>query len=315
MASSSAVAAKVAFRAMLKRDFESQEAAVAHFRRILDMPFPAPTPSGVSVDSISIAGVPCERVAVPRPRMTVLHLHGGAFIGGKLRTYHPFAGGLAKRLRAEVILPDYRLAPEHPFPAAPEDCLAVYQTLLECGVEPGRFAVTGDSAGGNLTLVTLQTARDMGMALPSCAVAISPGADISGQLPSWRENDRSDAMLSLSVIQKMAGAYLRDHPRDDPRASPLNGDFTGLPPLLLTVSDEECLRDDAYAVAAKARAQGVRVEMLTRPDLPHAWPVLNALISESRRDLARIARFIGSLRGTVGCEQLAAPRGDVRMTE
>ncbi|MEW6168689.1 MAG: alpha/beta hydrolase [Pseudomonadota bacterium] len=295
MASASAVAAKATFRALLKRDFSSDEAAVNHFRRILALPFPAPVPRGLSIEQISIAGVPCERLAVRRPEMTILHLHGGAFIGGKLRTYRPFAGRLAKLLKAEVILPDYRLAPEHPFPAAPEDCLAVYRTLLECGVEAHKLAVTGDSAGGNLTLVTLQTARDQGIALPRCAVAISPGADISGRLPSWRENDRRDAMLSYSTIQIMAKVYLRDHPRDDPRASPLNGDFTGLPPLLLTVSDQECLRDDAYAVAAKARAQGVRVEMLARPDLPHAWPVLNVLIAEAREDLRRIADFIDSL--------------------
>ncbi|MDE1008606.1 MAG: alpha/beta hydrolase [Paraburkholderia fungorum] len=294
MASVSAVAAKAAFRAMLKRDFKSEAAAVSHFRRILDLPFPSRVPRGVSIDKISIAGVPCDRLAVRRPEMTVLHLHGGAFIGGKLRTYHSFAGGLARLLKAEVILPDYRLAPEHPFPSAPDDCLAVYRALLEHGVEPADLAVSGDSAGGNLTLVTLQTARDMGLALPRCAVAVSPGADVSGRLPSWRENDRRDAMLSYSTIQIMAKIYLRDHPPDDPRASPLNGDFSGLPPLLLTVSDEECLRDDAYAVAAKARSQGIRVEILARPDLPHAWPVLNALISESRRDLQRIADFIDS---------------------
>ncbi|MDT0496214.1 alpha/beta hydrolase [Algiphilus sp. W345] len=295
MASLSAVAAKTAFRAMLKRDFPSEQAAVSHFRRILDLPFPSPVPRGVSVQKISIAGVPCERMAVRRPGMMVLHLHGGAFIGGKLATYHAFAGRLARLLDAEVILPDYRLAPEHPFPAAPEDCMAVYRTLLECGVEPAKLAVTGDSAGGNLTLATLQTARDEGLALPRCAVAISPGADVSGRLPSWRENDRRDAMLSYKTIQLVANAYLGDHSRDDPRASPLCGDFSGLPPLLLTVSDEECLRDDAYAVASKARAQGVRVEMLSRPDLPHAWPILNAIISESRTDLRRIADFI---RGT-----------------
>jgi acetyl esterase/lipase len=295
MASASAVAAKATFRALLKRDFDTEDAAVDHFRRVLDLPFPSPVPRGVSVEKISIAGVPCERVAVRRPEMTILHLHGGAFIGGKLRTYRPFAGGLAKLLKAEVILPDYRLAPEHPFPAAPEDCLAVYRSLLECGVEPARLAVSGDSAGGNLTLVTLQTARDQGIALPRCGVAISPAADVSGRLPSWRENDRRDAMLSYSTIQIMAKVYLRDHPRDDPRVSPLNGDFSGLPPLLLTASDEECLRDDAYAVAAKARSQGVRVEMLVRPDLPHAWPVLNVLIAEARTDLRRIADFIGSL--------------------
>ena len=292
MASASAVAAKVAFRAMLKRDFSSKEAAVGHFRRILDLPFPAPIPLGVSVEAINVAGVSCERVAVRRPEMTVLHLHGGAFIGGKLRTYRPFAGGLARLLNAEVILPDYRLAPEHPFPAAPDDCLSVYRALVEYGVDPSKLVVTGDSAGGNLTLVTLQSARDAGVVLPRCAVAISPGADVGGRLPSWKENDRCDSMLSAGVIDFMASAYLGDHDRNDPRASPLLGDFEGLPPLLISVSDEECLRDDAYAVAAKARSQGVRVELLTRPDMPHAWPILNAMISESRADLRRIADFI-----------------------
>jgi acetyl esterase/lipase len=117
---------------------------------------------------------------------------------------------------------------------------------------------------------------------------------VSGRLPSWRENDRRDVMLSFKTIQLIAKVYLGGHSHDDPRASPLQGDFSGLPPLLLTVSDEECLRDDAYAVASKARAQGVRVEVLSRPDLPHAWPILNTIISESRTDLRRIAEFIRS---------------------
>ena len=174
MASASAVAAKATFRALLKRDFPSDEAAVSHFRRILDLPFPAPVPRGISIDPINIAGVPCERVAVRRPpEMTILHLHGGAFIGGKLRTYHPFCGALARRLQAQVILPDYRLAPEHPFPAAPDDCLAVYRELIECGTDPADLIVTGDSAGGNLTLVTLQSARDEGLPMPRCAVLLN----------------------------------------------------------------------------------------------------------------------------------------------
>lgn len=292
MASLSATATKTLFRGVLKRDFSSRDDAVRHFRRVLDAPFPSFRLPGVSARSLNYADVPCELLSVRRPRLTILHLHGGAFVGGKLATYHPFCSALARRLRADVVLPDYRLAPEHPFPAAPDDCLAVYKALLEYGIDPDRLVVTGDSAGGNLALVTLQGARSAGLPLPRCAVLISPGADVSGTSASWTENDRSDAMLSKQVIEYIGEAYLQGHDASDPRASPIRGEFSGLPPMLVSMSHEECLRDDAFAIAAKVRASGGEVELLMRRDTPHAWPILYPMVSEARTDLRRIASFI-----------------------
>lgn len=294
MASLSAIATKALFRGVLKREFSSPDDAVRHFRRVLDAPFPSFLYPGVSARRLHYADVPCELLSVSRPRLTLLHLHGGAFVGGKLSTYHPFCSALAKRLNADVVLPDYRLAPEHPFPAAPEDCLAVYKTLLEYGVEPDRLVITGDSAGGNLALVTLQCARAQGLPLPRCAVLISPGADVSGTAASWTENDRSDAMLSRQIIELVGQAYLQGHDAADPRASPIRGDFTGLPPMLVSMSHEECLRDDAYAIAAKVKAAGGDIELLMRPDTPHAWPIFYPMVAEARSDLRRITDFIRS---------------------
>lgn len=292
MASLSGIATKRLFRTALKRDFTSRDQAVRHFRAVLDAPFPSFTFPGVRRSSLSIAGVPCERLAVTRPRMTILHLHGGAFIGGKLRTYHAFCSALAKRLQAEVILPDYRLAPEHPFPVAPDDCLAVYREVVKTLPTHHSLIVVGDSAGGNLALVTMQSARDAGLPLPVCAVLISPGADISGDAPSWIENDRSDAMLSHQVIKLIGDAYLQGADPADPRASPMMGSFAGLPPLMVTMSHQECLRDDAYAIFAKGKKTGTPVELLWRDDSAHAWPIFYPLVSEARRDMAAIAAFI-----------------------
>jgi len=292
MTSLSAIATKTLFRAALKREFTSKEHAVRHFRGVLDAPFPSFLPLGISARKMTFDGVPCERLAPRRPGLTILHLHGGAFIGGKLGTYRPFCGALARRLQAQVILPDYRLAPEHPFPAAPDDCLAVYRELIACGVDPAELVVCGDSAGGNLTLATLQSARAEGLPMPRCAVLISPGADLSGTAASWAENDHSDVMLSQHVIRLMGEVYLQGHDPTDPRVSPLRGDFAGLPPILVSVSEEECLRDDAYALAARARAAGTTARLLSRPDMPHAWPIFFPLVAEARADMKTIVEFI-----------------------
>lgn len=292
MASPSATVAKAIFRAALKRKFESSDHAVRHFRRVLNGPLPSRCASGVSPRRISLAGIACDHLSGSRDARTVLHLHGGAFVGGRLRTYHPFGSALAKRLGASVILPDYRLAPEHPFPAAPDDCLAVYRAALESGVDPAQLVLSGDSAGGNLALVTLQRARPAGLPMPTCAVLISPGADISGEAASWTENEHSDAMLSRQVIRMVGDAYLQGHDPADPSVSPIFGDFSGLPPMLVTMSEQECLRDDAYAIAAKAREAGASCELLMRAETPHAWPILYPLVAEARADMQSIAQFI-----------------------
>jgi acetyl esterase/lipase len=224
--------------------------------------------------------------------MVILYLHGGAFIGGRLETYHPFCGELTKRLSARIFLADYRLAPEHPFPAAPDDAFAAYAALVNSEAGQLPVVLAGDSAGGNLTLVTLLKARDAGLRLPACAVALSPGADATGTLWSVKANSTADAMLSKSMIDHAIGIYLNGAEPNDPYVSPSRGHYAGFPPLMLTVSESECLRDDAYLVAQRAREAGVPVQMIARRDMPHVWPIFNLFLPEAKRDMAKIARFI-----------------------
>ena len=197
---------------------------------------------------------------------------------------------MAHALNARVFLPDYRLAPEHPFPAATDDAFNVYRELI---ADPRPVVIAGDSAGGNLTLVTLLRARDQLLKMPACALAISPASDARGTLMSRQANSDSDTMLSHGMIEVATDIYLAGADPAHPYASPITADFTGLPPLLFTVSSEECLRDDTHAAAQCARDAGVPVQVLERDDMPHVWPVFTFLLPEAKQDFPTIVRILG----------------------
>lgn len=290
MASLPAKIIKPLFRVVMKRDIQDPEHLVRHLRKVMNAPLlPALLPSGVSLRYARVADIPGQWLTTATPTVTLLFLHGGAFVGGRLDTYHNFCGRLAQALNARIFLADYRLAPEHPYPAAPDDALCVYRELIE---DSRPLVVAGDSAGGNLTLVTLLRARDEGLPMPVCAIAISPGADATGELMSRQANNDSDPMLSQAMIDGATKLYLQGADPLHPYASPCRGDYRQLPPLMLTVSEEECLRDDAYAVAERARQAGVPVELLSRPDMPHVWPILRLLLPEARKDTERLINFV-----------------------
>lgn len=292
MASLAAKIIKPLFRAMMKRDIQDPDHLVRHLRRVMNAPLmPSLIPRGVSLRNGRVADVPGQWMSTVNPVATVLFLHGGAFVGGRLDTYHHFCGTLAKALNARVFLADYRLAPEHPFPAATDDAFAVYSDLIK---EPLPLIVAGDSAGGNLTLATLLRARDEQQLMPVCAVAISPGADATGKLMSRDANNGSDPMLSRVMIDGATRIYLQGADPFHPYASPTQGDYQGLPPLMLTVSEEECLRDDSYVVAEQARRASVPVTLLSRQDMPHVWPIFLLLLPEARQDTRKIVRFMQS---------------------
>lgn len=303
MASIPAQTMKLLLRVGVKRDIRDPDKLVRHLRRVMNAPLaPSPVPRGIRLHKGDVAGVPGHWLSPPDPAATVLYLHGGAFIGGRLDTYHNFCGRLAGALNARVFLPDYRLAPEHPYPAAPDDAFHVYQELV---ADPRPIIVAGDSAGGNLTLVTLLRARDQNLPMPVCALAISPGADARGVLMSRQANSDSDAMLSRCMIDIATEVYLAGADPQHSYASPCLGDYTGLPPLMLTVSDEECLRDDAHAVAQRCREAGVPVQLLERADMPHVWPVFTFLLPEAKRDFKPIVNF---LRGNLAtAEAITSP--------
>lgn len=296
MATLPARAAKLLTRLLIKRNTGTPDQIVRHLKRMLGHALPAWMPVGVTLRTGMVAGVPGQWLEVKHPQTTLLYLHGGAFVTGALGHYHAFCGQLALQLNANIFLADYRLAPEHPFPAAVDDAFAVYRELINNNPAARPLIVAGDSAGGNLTLVTLLRARDENLPMPNCAVTLSPATDATATLPSISANSRTDAMLSGSMIEKVAAVYLAGQDATQPYASPSRGDFTGLPPLLFTVSEEECLRDDTYAAATKARLAGVAVEILSRPDMPHVWPILWLFLPEARTDMQVIVRFIDKYR-------------------
>jgi monoterpene epsilon-lactone hydrolase len=295
------------FRLLMKRDPASPDELVTRMRRIAAAArLPGGLPSGVTAHKTTIAnepnvppGVPAVCVSADQPTATVLYLHGGAFVSGRFAMYASFCGQLAKRLNARVFWIDYRLAPEAPYPAALDDACRAYSALAD-DYPQDPLAVIGDSAGGNLTLTTLLWLRDArdadepdsGPHMPACAVAISPGADAVGDSPSRQANAASDAMLTPGMMEMATSLYLNGHNPKDPYVSPVYGNYSGLPPLMLTASESEALRDDAYRVAHRARQAGVSVTLLTRWDMPHIWPVLYSVLPEARPDVAEIAGFM-----------------------
>jgi len=292
MASLPAHILKLGLRAQVKRRPASGHALVMHLRKNLRAPFPPRLPRGVRLAHFESDGVSGESVSVQSPCELVLYFHGGGYVAGQPKTYRTLAGQLAEQLSAEVVLPRYRLAPEAPFPAAIEDALAAYAHVRARGFAPSKITFAGDSAGGGLALGTMLALRDRGEPLPKCAVVFSPFTDMTLSAPSITENDLLCDMFTSDLIRAGLGIYARvDHMRH-PHASPAFGDFTGLPPLFVTVSEQECLRDDSYAVVARAREAGVPVELVSRKDMPHVWPIFAPYIPEASADVARAVTFI-----------------------
>ena len=226
------------------------------------------------------------------PRTALLYLHGGAYVLGSPRTHEKLAGRLAVAMSAEAWLPDYRLAPEHRYPAALEDVVGAYRGLLELGFD--RIVLAGDSAGGGLAFALLERILTEDLPRPLCIAALSPWTDLTLTGDSYRANRERDVMLPWSQIQRCASEYLGDTPARTPGASPLYGSFAGAPPVLIQVSRAEALMDDGIAMAARLEAQGVNVLLQSWDRTPHAWQIFHGLLPEADDAIAAIERF-GSL--------------------
>lgn len=222
----------------------------------------------------------------------VLYLHGGGFCFPALRVHRTFLVRLCRELEALGVMPEYRLSPESPFPAALNDCLAAYRALLTCGTESGSVVIAGDSAGGNLVLSLLMRIRDDGLPMPGCAVLISPGTDLAGvgQHESYQRNAERDVLVPVAALPRIVRAYAGDQDPALPALSPLHGQFAGLPPLHFVASQDEVLCDDSRLAAARARAAGVDVELRLWDGMMHTFPLFNAL-PEGRAARANIVSF------------------------
>jgi acetyl esterase/lipase len=233
-------------------------------------------------------GVPCQWL-VPRgvdSDRVLVYLHGGGFSTHLPRLYANFAADLGRRLNAKVFLVDYRLAPEHPFPAAPDDCITAYEWLLEQpGISADKLVMAGDSAGGNLTLVTLLDARQRRLDLPAAAWAISPGVDCRWDKTTLQSLQHSDPMFTIDALDFME-PYFGQSDRNNYRVSPARGDMNGLPPLLIEAGGAEMLRQQPTRFAEPARSAGVSVTTRVWKGMPHVFQLFGFLpeAKKARRD-------------------------------
>jgi monoterpene epsilon-lactone hydrolase len=252
-------------------------------------------PDEFSRHQVSAGGVPAEWLdpVEKRGNRTLLYLHGGGYTMGSPATARRLAGTLGRRTGARVLNLDYRLGPEHPFPAAVEDAAAAYVWLLEIGVEAADIAIAGDSAGGGLTLTTLLAARDRGLPMPGGAFCISPWTDLTVSLAAAQPNASVDPMVTDWRLREMADHYLAGQDPRQPLASPAFADLTGLPPVLIHVGGAEVLLDDARVLAEAAERDGVPITLEIYPDMIHVWHSFFPRLTEAGDALDRAARWLG----------------------
>jgi epsilon-lactone hydrolase len=221
----------------------------------------------------------------------ILYLHGGGYVSCTPQTHRPITTSLARMARCRVFSLDYRLAPEHPFPAAVDDAAAAFRWLVANGVSANKIAVAGDSAGGGLVLATMLRLRSTGVALPACGVCLSPWVDLTGA--DQYQNSGSCSMFQPADVATFAVLYLNGARAETAEASPLFADLSGLPPLLTQVSSTELLLDDAVRLHRKAERCGVASALSVYPGLPHVWQIFTPLIPEAKTAFAEIASFVG----------------------
>jgi acetyl esterase/lipase len=298
MASFQAHALALLIRATVKRRLKDQK-DVHEVRKILGGS-EMPAPQDVSYTQDCLGGILGEWVRAPETpgdAPVLLYLHGGGYFACSPRTHRPLTAFFA-RAGFAVFAPDYRLAPEHPFPAAIEDAVSVWRALVASGQAPSRMVVAGDSAGGGLALSMMLTLRDAGEALPAAAALFSPWTDLAGTGASIQENADKDAMFWADGILEGASFYLADTDAKNPLASPVYANLHGLPPLLLHVGARELLRDDSTRVAEAARRAGVRVELRVWDVVPHVWQLAHGFVPEARKSLKIAASFLKQAAGS-----------------
>ena len=253
-------------------------------------------PADAKCETVQASSVPAEWVDAPScdPQRAVLYLHGGGYAIGSINTHRRLAYDISAASGARVLVIDYRLAPEHPFPAAVDDAAEAWRWLLQQGFDPARLAIAGDSAGGGLAIATLVNLRDRKLGLPACAVAISPWVDLEGIGTSMTARAAQDPMVQKDGLIWMAQMYLNGADAKSPLAAPLHADLRGLPPILIQVGTAETLFDDATRLAEKLHAAGVAVRLAAWPNMLHVFPLFAPILSEGRDGCAEIGAFIRS---------------------
>ena len=250
---------------------------------------------GVGCSPITVNGVPAEWI-VPAgltSERSILFIHGGTFFAGSIASHRPLAANIAVEAGTRALIIDYRLSPEHPYPAGLEDVIAAYQWLRE-KVPAKEIALASDSAGGALTMGLLLALRDGSEALPACAVCLSPATDLTLGGETWQTNRKRDIMLEYWKMVKGLEIYLCDTDPRNPLASPFHANLKGLPPMLMQVGSEEMLLSDSTRFAEKARKAGVDVTVEVWERMQHEWQFAKGYLPEADRAIRRIGNFINS---------------------
>ncbi len=253
-----------------------------------------PCTVGAILEPIKLGGVPAVKISAGKvdADRAILYLHGGGYVFGSPVSHRDLGEYLSQAARASVYMLDYRLAPENPFPAAVDDATAAYRGLLEGGFKPGNIALSGDSAGGGLTVATLLSIRNHKLPMPACAVPLSPWVDLECTGETMESKAAVDPMVQRPLTRQLSDLYVTDGNLRDPLASPLYGDLTGLPPLLIQVGERETLLDDSVRIAAIARKAGVEVTLEIEPKQIHVFQIFASRLDEGVAAIDRMGAFI-----------------------
>jgi epsilon-lactone hydrolase len=258
-----------------------------------------PLPEGVSIATTDAGGVNAEwaRAQNARNDAVILYFHGGGYVIGSPTSHRHLIAALSQAAGAAALAVDYRLSPEHPFPAAVDDGVRAYQWLLQSGVAPSHIVISGDSCGGGLTVATLLALRERGLPQAAAGVCLSSWFDLTMTAESYTTKAEVEPIVTRESLTRWAQAYLQGQDARMPLASPLFADLTGLPPLLIQVGTEEVLLDDSTRLAARAKAAGVDATLEVWDEMIHVWHYFYPMLREGREAIARIGDFMRSQVG------------------
>ena len=283
--------------AILRQSAFPAGSGVEEQRRLLrELLSAQPLPPEVTVTAATHGGVPTAEITVDgiEPRHVVLYFHGGVYVMGDAFLAAELASQVARRTQAKAISVDYRLGPEHPYPAAVDDALAAYEALLNDGIAPSDIVFAGESAGGGLAVATLVNARDRGLPLPAAAFAMSPYADLTLSGTSMESRSAADPLLSRENLAARVPDYTAGQDAALALISPVFADLSGLPPLIVQAGTHEVLLDDAVRLAQAAIAADVEVTLDIVPGVPHVFQAYHPILEEAAAALDRAGRFLSA---------------------
>jgi len=270
-----------------------------------------PLPADVTVDAGVLGGIPTAEITVDGidPRHVVLYFHGGVYVIGDAFLAADLASQIGRRTDAKVISVDYRLAPEHPYPAAVDDALAAYEALLQAGIAPSDIAFAGESAGGGLAVATMVNARDHGLPMPAGAYVMSPYVDLTLAGTTMESKRDVDPLFTRELLQARVDDYTAGADAALGLISPIFADLSGLPPLIIQAGSHELLLDDAIRLAQQAATADVQVTLEITPGVPHVFQAYSAILDEGAAALDRAGQFLSAQLAGAGASPVSESRG------